>query len=102
MVDCERDSWWHGRLWEKWILIFSLALSPYPIHQKRSPNLHLENNQIIKFSLFFLFIDRSTRQASLDGAYFGTTFSHLFLLLYSEVFSFLMRFVIEIERLNEM
>jgi casein kinase II subunit beta len=32
-----------------------------------------------------IFYPRSTRQASLDGAYFGSTFAHLFLLLFPEV-----------------
>lgn len=31
-----------------------------------------------------LYYPRSTRQANLDGAYFGTTFPHLFLLLYPD------------------
>jgi casein kinase II subunit beta len=32
-----------------------------------------------------LYYPRSTKQANLDGAYFGTTFSHLFLLLHPEL-----------------
>jgi casein kinase II subunit beta len=31
-----------------------------------------------------LYFPRSTKQANLDGAYFGTTFPHLFLLQYPE------------------
>lgn len=31
-----------------------------------------------------LFYPRSTKQANLDGAYFGTTFAHLFLLLHPD------------------
>lgn len=32
-----------------------------------------------------IFVPRSSRQASLDGAYFGTTFSHLFLLTHPDL-----------------
>ena len=32
-----------------------------------------------------LYYPRSTKQAGLDGAYFGTTFAHMFLLTYPEL-----------------
>jgi casein kinase II subunit beta len=32
-----------------------------------------------------LYIPRSTKQAGLDGAYFGTTFAHMFLLTYPDL-----------------
>lgn len=32
-----------------------------------------------------IFVPRSTRQAALDGAYFGTTFAHLLLLTHADV-----------------
>lgn len=32
-----------------------------------------------------LYVPRSTKQAGLDGAYFGTTFAHMFLLTYPDL-----------------